>query len=244
MAIQLHWLDQSHRFPAPDHALREPDGLLAAGGDLSPRRLLAAYREGIFPWFSKDDPILWWSPDPRCVFYPENFSPSRSLRKSLRHAPWRLSTNRAFAKVMAACAAPRTYADDTWISKDIIAGYCALHEQGHAHSIEVWHDGQLVGGLYGVSVGGLFCGESMFSVKTDASKIAFWALMCMARDAGWPVVDAQFENPHLMSLGAEMVPRNVYLSHVMAVRDQPAHDWSNAAKTLAAAGFAIEDSAT
>lgn len=239
MAIQLPWLDQHLVFPPPAQALRDPDGLLAAGGDLSPRRLLAAYRNGIFPWFSEADPILWWSPDPRCVFYPDHFQPSRSLRKSLRTMPWRISVDHAFAKVMTSCAAPRTYADDTWISPDIIAGYCALHEQGHAHSIEVWHDDALVGGLYGVSVGGLFCGESMFSVKTDASKIAFWALMCIARDAGWPVVDAQFENPHLMSLGAEMVPRTVYLAHLEQARDLPGYDWANAGAALQRGGFAL-----
>ncbi len=239
MAIQLPWLDQHLVFPAPEQALREPDGLLAAGGDLSPRRLLAAYRNGIFPWFSEADPILWWSPDPRCVFYPDHFTPSRSLRKSLRNTPWRISVDRAFAKVMTSCAAPRAYADDTWISADIIAGYCALHEQGHAHSIEVWHDDALVGGLYGVSVGGLFCGESMFSVKTDASKIAFWALMCIARDAGWPVVDAQFENPHLMSLGAEMVARAVYLAHLEQARDLPGYDWARARAALQCAGFGL-----
>lgn len=240
MAIQLPWLDRSLAFPAPELALREPDGLLAAGGDLSPQRLLAAYRKGIFPWFSEADPILWWSPDPRCVFYPTNFTPSRSLRKSLRNTPWRISVDQAFAAVIQSCAAPRTYADDTWISPDIIAGYCALHEQGHAHSIEVWHNDKLVGGLYGVSVGGLFCGESMFSVKTDASKIAFWALMCIARDAGWPVVDAQFENPHLMSLGAEMVPRTTYLRHLQSVRDLPAYDWARAQSALRLASFPLE----
>lgn len=243
MALQLRWLDQSHRFPAPESALRHPEGLLAAGGDLAPARLLAAYREGIFPWYSDDDPILWWSPDPRCVFYPERFSPSRSLRKSLRNTPWRLSANRVFARVMACCAAPRPYADDTWINPEIIAAYSALHDQDHAHSIEVWHDGELVGGLYGVAVGGLFCGESMFSRRTDASKIAFWALMCVAREAGWPVVDAQFENPHLLSLGAEMVPRAHYLQHLKAVRDQPEQDWSTVEDTLATAGFAIASTA-
>jgi leucyl/phenylalanyl-tRNA--protein transferase len=240
MAIQLPWLDRSLTFPAPELALREPDGLLAAGGDLSPQRLLAAYRKGIFPWFSETDPILWWSPDPRCVFYPTNFTPSRSLRKSLRNIAWRISVDQAFAAVIEHCAAPRAYADDTWISHDIMAGYCALHEQGHAHSIEVWHDDKLVGGLYGVSVGGLFCGESMFSVKTDASKIAFWALMCIALDAGWPVVDAQFENPHLISLGAEMVSRTTYLTHLQKVRDLPAYDWAQAHRALCLAGFPLE----
>lgn len=240
MAIQLPWLDRSLAFPAPELALREPDGLLAAGGDLSPQRLLAAYSEGIFPWFSEADPILWWSPDPRCVFYPTNFTPSRSLRKSLRNTPWRISVDQAFAAVIQSCAAPRTYADDTWISPDIIASYCALHEKGHAHSIEVWHNDKLVGGLYGVSVGGLFCGESMFSVRTDASKIAFWALMCIARDAGWPVVDAQFENPHLISLGAEMVPRKTYLRHLQSVRNLPAYDWTLAQSALRLTGFPLE----
>lgn len=239
MAIQLPWLDQSLEFPTPEQALREPDGLLAAGGDLTPERLLAAYRQGIFPWFSETDPILWWSPDPRCVFYPKKFTPSRSLRKSLRNTSWRISVDHAFAAVIESCAAPRAYADDTWISPDIIAGYCALHEQGHAHSIEVWHHDELVGGLYGVSLGGLFCGESMFSVKTDASKIAFWALMCIALDAGWPVVDAQFENPHLISLGAEMVPRTSYLTHLQGVRDQPGYDWARACGVLQLTGFPL-----
>lgn len=241
MAIQLPWLDQSLVFPTPEQALREPDGLLAAGGDLSPQRLLAAYRGGIFPWFSESDPILWWSPDPRCVFYPKNFTPSRSLRKSLRNTPWRTSVDHAFAAVIERCAAPRAYADDTWISDDIIAGYCALHASGHAHSIEVWHDDELVGGLYGVSVGGLFCGESMFSVKTDASKIAFWALMCIARDADWPVVDAQFENPHLMSLGADMVPRTTYLAHLEQARDLPGYDWAQAGAALQRAEFILSE---
>ena len=244
MAIQLPWLDQSLVFPMPAQALREPDGLLAAGGDLSPQRLLAAYRNGIFPWFSETDPILWWSPDPRCVFYPKAFVPSRSLRRSLRKNPWRISVDQAFAAVIEGCAAPRAYADDTWISADIIAGYGALHEQGHAHSIEVWHDDELVGGLYGVSVGGLFCGESMFSVRTDASKIAFWALMCIAFDADWLVVDAQFENPHLMSLGASMVPRTVYLAHLEQARDLSGYDWAQAISALQLAGFHLKSNAS
>lgn len=241
MAIQLPWLDQSLAFPPPEQALPEPDGLLAAGGDLSPQRLLSAYRNGIFPWFSEADPILWWSPNPRCVFYPKTFSPSRSLRKSLRNMPWRISVDQAFATVIARCAAPRAYADDTWISADIIAGYCALHATGHAHSIEVWHDDALVGGLYGVSVGGLFCGESMFSVKTDASKIAFWALMCIAIEADWSVVDAQFENSHLISLGAEMVPRTTYLSHLEQARDLLAYNWNQADTALQRAGFTLSE---
>lgn len=239
MAIQLPWLDQRLVFPPPERALADPDGLLAAGGDLSPSRLLVAYRSGIFPWFSAGDPILWWSPDPRCVFYPDRFLPSRSLRKSLRSKPWQISVDHAFATVMAKCAAPRAYADDTWISPDIMAGYCALHEQGHAHSIEVWHDDELVGGLYGVAVGGLFCGESMFSTRTDASKIAFWALMCIALDAGWPIVDAQFENPHLMSLGAEMVPRSTYLAYLHRVMDRAGLDWTQAHAVLQRSGFAV-----
>ena len=240
MAIQLPWLDQSLVFPMPEQALREPDGLLAAGGDLSPQRLLAAYRHGIFPWFSEADPILWWSPDPRCVFYPKAFVPSRSLRKSLRNTPWRISVDQVFAAVIEGCAAPRAYADDTWISADIVASYCALHEQGHAHSIEVWHHDELVGGLYGVSIGGLFCGESMFSVKTDASKIAFWALMCIALDADWPVIDAQFENPHLMSLGASMVARTGYLTHLERARDLSGYDWAQAHAALQLAGFHVK----
>ena len=239
MAIQLPWLDASLSFPCPQQALQDPEGLLAAGGDLSPARLLNAYRQGIFPWFSEDDPILWWSPNPRCVIFPDEFQASRSLKKSLKKPGWHISVDQAFAAVISACAAPRAYADDTWISPEIIAGYCSLHQQGHAHSIEVWFQGELVGGLYGVEVGALFCGESMFSTKTDASKIAYWALTHLGMAAGWKMMDAQFENPHLISLGARLIARDDYLAHVYNAQQRPTFDWANASLILAKAAFPV-----
>jgi len=239
MAIQLPWLDASLSFPSPLQALNDPDGLLAAGGDLSPKRLLAAYRQGIFPWFSEADPILWWSPDPRCVIYPAQFSASRSLKKSLNKSGWMITVDQAFEAVITACAAPRAYADDTWISPNIINSYSSLHHQGHAHSIEVWFEGELVGGLYGVEVGALFCGESMFSTKTDASKIAYWTLTQIGVHAGWQLIDAQFENPHLMSLGARLISRVSYLEHLASVRDRPSFNWQDANQVLASANFPV-----
>lgn len=244
MNAALPWLDAETGFPDPERALVSPPGLLALGGDLSPQRLRQAYHQGIFPWFSEGDPILWWSPDPRCVIAPPSFSPSRSLRRSLRQGSWRLSTDRCFEQVMRACAAPRPYADSTWISEDIIAGYCSLHTLGQAHSIEVWHDDELAGGLYGVSVGRIFCGESMFSRRNDASKIAFWALMSLGSAWRLPLIDCQLENSHLASLGAGPVSRRDYLACLRSVRDQPSPDWCHAGLHLQAAGFSLANEAT
>lgn len=241
MATLLPWLEADDAFPDPRDALADPPGLLAAGGDLSPARLLTAYRAGIFPWFSDDQPILWWSPDPRCVIAPDDFRPSRSLRQQLRRGGWQFSVDRAFAEVIAACAAPRAYTDNTWITADIRAGYEGLHRLGHAHSVEVWHHGELAGGLYGVAAGGMFCGESMFSRRTDASKLAFWALMTLASAWRLPCVDCQLVNDHLLSLGAGPVPRDDYLALLRQRRDLPAPDWSSAAGLLAAAGFPTVD---
>lgn len=239
LPLPLPWLDAGADtgFPDPERALTAPPGLLALGGDLSPARLRLAYQRGIFPWFGEDDPILWWSPDPRCVIAPDRFQPSRSLRQQLRRGGWRITTDQAFAEVIRACAAPRAYADSTWISADIIAGYTALHALGEAHSVEVWHDDELAGGLYGVGVGRLFCGESMFSRRTDASKLAFWALMRLGAAWRLPLIDCQLENSHLLSLGAVMVSRRDYLGCLAAVRDLPAPDWREAADLLRAEGF-------
>ncbi len=237
MTAALPWLDADSVFPDPGQALAHPPGLLAAGGDLSPQRLLQAYRNGIFPWFSPGDPILWWSPDPRCVISPEHFQPSRSLRQRLRQGRWRFSVDRVFDEVIAACAAPRAYADGTWISPDIQAGYRALHALGHAHSLEVWQDDELVGGLYGVAVGRMFCGESMFSRRTDASKLAFWALMQLGRHWRLPLIDCQLENAHLLSLGAVICPRPDYLQALQQLRDQPSPDWLEAEAVLDHTGF-------
>lgn len=216
-------------FPPVDEALDDPNGLLAVGGDLSPERLLQAYRQGIFPWFNADDPICWWSPDPRCVFLTEHYRPSRSLTKRLRQSPFRFSVNRCFSRVMEACAAPRHYADGTWIQPDFIHNYSLLHQAGFAHSIEVWNtDDELVGGLYGLNLGRLFFGESMFSRQTDASKAAFAYLMQLCRHWQIPLVDGQVENEHLISLGAVLISRAEFQDWLASQADQPAPDWRQA----------------
>lgn len=241
MTTQLPWLDSDTPFPAPSTALDYPNGLLAAGGDVSPARLQAAYQAGIFPWSSAGEPLLWWSPDPRCVIEPAIFVPSKSLVKTRRQAGWRFSCNQAFADVIAACAAPRPYADDTWITAEIQAGYTALHKLGWAQSIEVWREDVLVGGLYGVTVGGIFCGESMFSRCRDASKLAFWALMSLSRAWQVELVDCQLENDHLLSLGATIMSRNDYLALLAQQPETPTLPWSQAHSTLAANGFAVAE---
>jgi leucyl/phenylalanyl-tRNA--protein transferase len=213
-------------FPPADAALDEPNGLLAVGGDLSPERLLLAYRHGIFPWFNDGDPICWWSPDPRCVFLTADWKPSRSLAKRLRHNVFRFSVDRCFTRVMEACAAPRAYADGTWIQPDFISNYTELHRRGIARSIEVWNrEDELVGGLYGLNLGRLFFGESMFSRETDASKAAFAYLMQLCRHWDIPLVDGQVENDHLLSLGARLIPRRDFLAWLERKADLPAPDW-------------------
>lgn len=204
-------------FPDPRCALLEPNGLLAFGGDLSPSRLLNAYAHGIFPWFNENEPILWWSPDPRCVFHTGQLRPHRSQRRALRDTTWQVSVDRAFRKVIEACAAPRPGQRGTWIHPAMVDAYCALHKLGHAHSIEVWeHDG-LVGGLYGISIGRLFCGESMFSAKSGGSKLALSALAALLREWKFPLIDAQVSNRHLLSLGAKEMPRDAFLRQVAAL---------------------------
>lgn len=216
-------------FPPADAALDEPNGLLAVGGDLSPKRLLQAYRHGIFPWFNDGDPICWWSPDPRCVFLTADWQPSRSLAKRLRQGRFRFSVDRCFTRVMEACAAPRHYADGTWIQPDFISNYTELHRQGHAHSIEAWNSrDELVGGLYGLNLGRLFFGESMFSRETNASKAAFAYLMQLCRYWDVPLVDGQVENDHLLSLGALLMPRREFLGWLEQAADLPAPDWRQA----------------
>lgn len=239
MTAPLPWLGADLSFPSPTQAWADPPGLLAAGGDLSLARLQAAYRNAIFPWFNDGDPILWWSPDPRCVIAPAGFQPARSLRQRARQPHWSISVDGHFAEVIGACAEPRSYARETWINSDIQHGYQALHAAGWAHSIEVWYGADLVGGLYGVSVGRMFCGESMFSRRSDASKLAFWALMTLTAHWQLPWVDCQLENPHLLSLGAEMMTRSDYLDNLYALRDQTTPDWSEACHVLASAGFRL-----
>ncbi len=198
------------QFPPVEQAEQEPDGLLAAGGDLSVPRLLSAYRSGIFPWYNEDQPILWWSPDPRTILYPEQLRISRSLRKSIRNCGFSLSINQAFPEVVTSCADPRPKQPDTWISRDMQQAYLELHRQGHAHSIEVWHQSELVGGLYGVSIGRVFFGESMFSRRDDASKIALVFLREKLISWGYQLIDCQVYSEHIISLGAEEIPRSTF----------------------------------
>jgi leucyl/phenylalanyl-tRNA--protein transferase len=190
-----------------DQALREPDGLLAVGGDLEPARILEAYRQGIFPWFGPGQPILWWSPDPRTVLVPGELHIARSLRRTLARAPFRITFDAAFARVLAACAAPRAEQDGTWLTPEMQAAYRRLHAAGHAHSVEAWQDGELAGGLYGLAIGRVFFGESMFTRHTDASKVAFVHLVRALDAAGFTLVDCQVHTRHLESLGARPIPR-------------------------------------
>lgn len=216
----LSYLNQDqHDFPSPEQALSEPNGLLAVGGDLQPERLLNAYYNGIFPWFNQDDPILWWSPDPRAVFVPGNLKVNRSLLKYLKKKKWTFSINKQFAAVIQGCAAPRAKQDGTWISDDIQQAYLSLHHQGHAHSIEVWEDGALIGGLYGLAIGQVFCGESMFHLRTNASKAAMILLQQHLIRCGFKLIDAQVVNPHLDSLGAKSIKRKDFLTLLHHLRD-------------------------
>jgi leucyl/phenylalanyl-tRNA--protein transferase len=204
----IPWLADNSPFPPLESALHEPNGLLAAGGDLSPKRLLAAYRLGIFPWFNEGEPILWWSPDPRMVLFPDELKISRSLAKRLKNSDYEVRFDMAFRDVMLACAeAQRPQQDGTWITADIIAAYCKLHELGYAHSAETWINGKLVGGLYGVAIGKMFYGESMFHHVADASKIAFVHMVQRLKQQGFELIDCQMKTAHLASLGAREIPR-------------------------------------
>ena len=208
MAGKLTWLTPEIKdFPPSQLALDEPNGLLAVGGDLSPDRLLSAYRRGIFPWYEEGQPILWWTPDPRMVLFPEECHVSRSLAKIFRQARFRLSVDTAFAQVIEACAAPRKGAPGTWITPKMRQAYINLHELGYAHSVEVWNAGQLVGGIYGVAMGAVFFGESMFSRCPNASKVAFVSLARQLARWGYRVMDCQVANDHLFTLGAREIPR-------------------------------------
>ena len=209
----ITWLspqDAPDWFPPLEQALEEPAGLLAAGGDLSPERLLAAYRRGIFPWYSPGQPVLWWSPDPRAVLFPEEFRCSRSLAKRLRNAGFDPAVDHDFAAVIDGCAAPRAASPGTWITSEMRAAYLELHRLGHAHSIEIRRAGSLVGGLYGVRLGGVFFGESMFSRERDASKAALAHLVTLARHTALAVIDCQLPSRHLSSLGARVIPRSQF----------------------------------
>ncbi|MGL6159213.1 leucyl/phenylalanyl-tRNA--protein transferase [Microbulbifer sp.] len=194
-------------FPPTDLALKDPNGLLAIGGRLSPEWLLAAYRRGIFPWYSDDQPILWWSPSPRCVVFPDQFRIGRSLRKALRRGGFQVTFDRAFEWVIDACRSSRADTEGTWITGEMRDAYVQLHRLGYAHSVETWRGGELVGGLYGIALGRVFFGESMFHRATDASKVAFVHLVRQLESWGCPLIDCQVGNPHLFSLGAVEVSR-------------------------------------
>jgi leucyl/phenylalanyl-tRNA--protein transferase len=217
----LTWLEREDPFPPLEAALREPNGLLCAGADLSVERLLGAYRGGIFPWYSGDEPILWWSPDPRMVLFCDELKVSRSLAKNLRNKGFEIRIDSDFATVIKACAEPRKGEPGTWIGKDMQAAYVALHRAGHAHSFETWQDDRLVGGLYGIAIGRAFFGESMFSRATDASKVALVALVEELRGRGFPMIDCQQRTPLLASLGARTIPRRQFLRRVAALVHYP-----------------------
>jgi leucyl/phenylalanyl-tRNA--protein transferase len=210
----IPWLEPGDPFPAVDQALVEPNGLLAAGEDLTIPRLLDAYARGIFPWFNDEDPVLWWSPDPRMVLYTDETKVSRSLRKTARSGRFTLTCDRVFPQVMRECAAPRPGQDGTWITAPMLEAYERLATLGHAHSIEVWEEGALVGGLYGVSLGRMFFGESMFARRSDASKVALVALARQLHRWGMPVIDCQTSTAHLASLGARQVRRAEFVQSV------------------------------
>jgi leucyl/phenylalanyl-tRNA---protein transferase len=213
----ITWLspdDSPEQFPPVTAALAEPNGLLAAGGDLQPARLLAAYSHGIFPWYSPGQQILWWSPDPREVLFPAEFHCSRSLERVLRRGAYELRWNHDFARVIDACAAPRASSPGTWITTGMREAYCRLHESGHAHSVEVWRADQLIGGLYGVKLGRVFFGESMFSAEANASKLALAHLVRRCLEDGTGLIDCQLPSPHLRSLGSRPIARSDFLQRL------------------------------
>lgn len=211
----IPWLDQDSPFPPLEQALVEPNGLLCAGGDLSPQRILAAYRRGIFPWFSAGQPILWWSPNPRMVLLPREFKIARSLRRVLRAGAYEVRLDSAFAQVIAACAeTPRAGQAGTWITQEMQAAYRRLFALGYAHSVETWMNGQLVGGLYGLAIGRMFYGESMFSRCSDASKIALAHLVRFLEAHEFGMIDCQMNTTHLASLGAREIPRGDFIGRL------------------------------
>jgi leucyl/phenylalanyl-tRNA--protein transferase len=213
----LHWLSRTERvdaFPPATEALTEPNGLLAAGGDLTPERLLAAYSRGIFPWYEEGQPILWWCPDPRAVLWPADLRISRSLRRSIDKRGFVFRVNAQFAGVVAACAEPRRYGGGTWITRDMAAAYTRLNELGWAHSFETWREGRLVGGMYGVAIGRAFFGESMFARATDASKVALAHAVDFLLEEGIELIDCQVASAHTASLGAVEIPRADFLERI------------------------------
>lgn len=242
MRLPVPWLtaDPEVPFPPPERALAEPDGLLAAGGDLSPARFLNAYRSGIFPWFSEDEPILWWSPSRRAVFRTDGVHLSTRLRRRLRNSGWSVRADTAFAAVVDGCAAPRDGQSGTWITAGMRAAYLQLHRLGHAHSIEVFDaGGRLVGGLFGLAFGHVFCGDSMYSAESGASSLALAILAQQLHGWGWPLIDAQVPNAHTRRLGVDAWPRADYLAALAQLRDLPLApgDWRERFGTWPAAAL-------
>ncbi len=222
----IPWLDRNQPFPPLARALLEPNGLLAAGGELSAERLIEAYQHGIFPWYSADQPLLWWSPDPRMVLMPAELKISRSLGKRLHKPDFEVRIDSAFETVMRACAAPRDGQAGTWITDDMVAAYTELHRRGLAHSVETWIDGELAGGLYGVALGRMFYGESMFMRATDASKIALAHLARQLHRWGFGLIDCQMQTSHLASLGAREIPRDDFVRQLtVLVNCEPPSSW-------------------
>lgn len=218
--------DCNYLFPKPDEADPEGLGLVAIGADLAPETLLSAYSQGLFPWFNEDEPIAWWSPEPRCVLEPKSFVPSKSLKRLAKASAWHWSVNTAFEEVIHACSLPRSYAEDTWIHEEMIKAYTELHKLGYAHSFEVWDDQSLIGGLYGLKIGQIYFGESMFHRQSNASKVAFWALNNFCQHTGVELIDCQLPNPHLQSLGAGIMPRQLFLARLNDWVSRPSLQWS------------------
>ena len=217
----IPWLRAGTQFPPIASALDDPDGLLAAGGDLSPPRLLEAYRHGIFPWYSEGQPILWWSPDPRMVLYIDEFKVPRSLRKVANKRPFEITVDSDFAGVIGACAGPRDGARGTWITSEMMHAYIDLHRLGYAHSVEAWRDGRLAGGLYGIAIGRIFFGESMFAREPDASKVALMRLVSLLEQLNMPLIDCQQETAHLSRFGARPISRQVFAAELSRLVNSP-----------------------
>lgn len=223
---QLPWIDLTTAFPDPNQAFNDPNGLLAASYDLTPDKILEAYQQGIFPWYSEDQPVLWWSPDPRCIIYPKEVHASKSLKKHIRKKQPTLTFDTAFTDVIQHCARLDS-GEGTWITEEMEEAYTLLHHKGHAHSVEVWQNNRLVGGLYGIAIGQCFFGESMFSVETNASKVAFFALCKQLDKWGYTLIDCQVDNPHLRSLGAITVKRPLFLKQLKTALSfpRPNQEW-------------------
>ncbi|MEM9181882.1 MAG: leucyl/phenylalanyl-tRNA--protein transferase [Pseudomonadota bacterium] len=234
----IPWLAPGQPFPPVDEAFLEPNGLLAAGADLHPATLLEAYRLGIFPWYSPSEPILWWSPDPRLVIEPSNVHVSRRMARTLRQ-PWQLTLDHSFDQVVEACAAPRPGQAGTWITREMKQAYRRMHQLGHAHSLEVWRDGELVGGIYGIAIGRAFFGESMFRRRRDGSKVALISLCQFLAHHDFGLLDCQVESAHLLTLGAFNLPRSEFCERIAALtaRDGPAGDWQAMARPIQWAPF-------